>query len=315
MGKRSYVFATGGLGNQLFQVAAALGSGCDELVVLPNQANARKNASGKLDIEDFSFGEYLDIDRETKLWLISQKGINYTLRHFASKRIDEPKNIFSKLILLATSALLTLNLKGPVKALANRGLGFDPIALAKRGEHFYIGYFQSVKSLHNSNVRAVMQSMKLKNESTILEEFSCYANSEEPLIVHVRMGDYSDSDLFGILPKSYYEEAIGYLWGSGTYKKIWLFSDEPDKAFNQIPENLKNHVRVIPDFEGSTPITFEVMRLGRGYVIANSSFSWWAASLSHSIGAKIAAPDVWFEKSTSPEQILPPHWIKFNAWK
>jgi len=315
MGKRSYVFATGGLGNQLFQVAAGLGSGCDELVVLPNQANARKNASGNLDIEDLNFGEYLDIDRATKLWLISQKGINYTLRHFASMRIDEPRSLFGKLVLLATSTLLTFNLRQPVRVLANRGLGFDPIALEKRGAHFYIGYFQSFKSLHNSNVRSVMQSMKLKNESTILDEFSRYANSEEPLIVHVRMGDYSDSDLFGILPKNYYEEAIGYLWGSGTYKKIWLFSDEPDKAIKQIPENLKNYVRVIPDFEGSTPITFEVMRLGRGYVIANSSFSWWAAALTRASEAEIAAPDVWFKKSTSPEQILPPHWIKFDAWK
>jgi hypothetical protein len=315
MGKRSYVFATGGLGNQLFQVAAALGSGSAKLIVLPNQANARKNKVGNLDIEDFNFSEHLEIDRETKLWLISQKGINYTIRHFASKRIEKPKEIFSKLILLATSALLTLNLKSPVKALANRGLGFDPIALENKGDKFYIGYFQSFKFLLNTNVRDAMQSMRLKNHSNVLEEFSRYANSEVPLIVHVRMGDYSDSNLFGILPKRYYSDAINHLWSSSKYKKIWLFSDEPDKAINQIPENLKNQVRVIPDFEGSTPITFEVMRLGRGYVIANSSFSWWAASLTHSIGAKIAAPDVWFEKSTSPEQILPPHWIKFNAWK
>jgi len=315
MDKRGYVFATGGLGNQLFQVAAALGSGSDPLRVLPNQSNARKNTSGNLDIEDFNFGERLEIDRETKLWPISQKSINYTLRHFASKRIDEPNEILSKIILLATSTLLTFNLKHLVKVRANRGLGYDPNALENRDDNFYIGYFQSFKFLLSSNVRSTMQSIRLKEQSKNLEEFSRYAENEKPLIVHVRMGDYSDSDLFGILPKSYYSDAIDHLWGSGNYKKIWLFSDEPDKAINQIPENYKTHVRVIPDFGGSTPVTFEVMRLGHGYVIANSSFSWWAASLAHSVEARIAAPDVWFKKSTSPEQILPPHWIKFNAWK
>ncbi len=315
MGRESFVFATGGLGNQLFQVASALGSGSDVIRIIPNITNARKNTHGKLDIEDFNFGQRVIFDRKISLWKVSQKGINYTLRYFASKSIEAPRTLFSQLILFATSTLLSMNIHRRIWVLANRGLGFDPKILQNRRDRFYIGYFQTFNILLNQQVNSAMRSLTLKNDSDIVKEYKRYANFESPLIVHVRMGDYKESEQFGVLPEGYYQEAIEHLWEQESYKRIWLFSDEPESAISRIPERLKDFVRVIPEFEKSTPITFEVMRLGTGYVIANSSFSWWAASLAHDPEAKIAAPDVWFKKSTSPDQILPSHWIKFNAWK
>jgi len=315
MVKKAYVVATGGLGNQLFQVAAALGSDSDELIIIPNQSNARKSNSGHLDIEDFSFDARINVDRSIRLWKISQKGINYTLRSFAGLNSNQPLRTLNNVVLLATSILLALNLRSRILVIANRGLGFDPMVLEPGNRNFYIGYFQSSQFLASPMVRKSMLSMRLKDKISTLEEFRVLSEKEIPLVVHVRMGDYQDSDLFGVLPKSYYDAAIAHLWDLGTYKKIWLFSDEPDRAIKQIPDNLLEYVRVIPDFENSTPITFEVMRCGQGYVIANSSFSWWAASLSHNPAAKIAAPDIWFKGSGSPDQILHPDWIKFSAWK
>lgn len=315
MVKKAYVFATGGLGNQLFQVAAAAGSDSQELIIVPNQSNARKSNSGKLDIEDFYFDDRIIVNRSIKLWRISQKGINYTLRSFARLNSEQPLRALNRVVLLATSILLTLNLRSRVQVVANRGLGFDPMVLEPGIRNFYIGYFQSSQFLALPKVKKSMLGMRLKNEISTLEEFRVLSEKETPLVVHVRIGDYQDSNSFGVLPKSYYDAAIVQLWGLEIYKKIWLFSDEPDKAIKQIPGNLLEHVRVIPHFDNSTPITFEVMRLGRGYVIANSSFSWWAASLSHNPMAKIAAPDIWFKGSGSPDQIHHPDWIKFNAWK
>lgn len=315
MDKKSFVFATGGLGNQLFQLAAALGSKNRTLFVVPNQENARKNNAGHLDIEDFLHGEEIIISRDYKLWKISLKAINFTLRNFAGMKTNQSIRAFNTAVLFATSFLLSLNLKTHVMAIANRGLGYDENIMRPGKYNFFIGYFQSFKFVERPEVIKTMRSMKLKTHSIVLEEFQSLSENEAPLVVHVRMGDYQDSDLFGILPKKYYEQAIEHLWRSGIYKKIWLFSDEPQKAINQIPEKYLNDVRVIPDFDNSTPITFEVMRLGHGYVIANSSFSWWAASLAHFPNPDVVAPDVWFKKSGSPNQILPPDWIKVSAWK
>jgi hypothetical protein len=315
MGEKYYVFATGGLGNQLFQVAAALESDYEELRVIPNRSNARKSSRGNLDIEDFNFGDQVIFDHEVKLWKLSGKAVNYTLRYFAGRKSGQSRNPYEALVLFAANHLLSANFWQRVQIVANYGLGFDPKIKDKKSKNFFIGYFQTYKVLDNLKAKNIMSNINLITPSKYVEEFEVFAGCEKPLIVHVRMGDYQDSDQFGILPKSYYKEAINLLWGSGLYKKIWLFSDEPEKAQEQIPENLREHLRVIPDFENSTSITFEVMRLGYGYVIANSTFSWWAASLSHNLQGKIAAPDIWFAKSTSPEQILSPDWIKVSAWK
>jgi hypothetical protein len=315
MSKKSYVFATGGLGNQLFQVAAALGSDSEELRVIPNISNARKSSSGQLDIEDFNLGDQVTVDHEVKLWKLSQKAINYTLRYFAGKRSSQSQDLYEVLVLFAANFLLSLNLRSRVNIFANHGLGFDPQTKKVHGKNFFIGYFQSHRVLDDSKAKKLMLGMTLTSASKFVDEFKDLASLEKPLVVHVRMGDYRDSDLLGVLPKSYYTEAINLLWKSGLYKKIWLFSDEPERALNQIPENLKDCLRVIPDFKSSTSITFEVMRLGYAYVIANSTFSWWAASLARNTDARIAAPDVWFAKSTSPEQILDPCWIQVSAWE
>lgn len=315
MNKKSYVFATGGLGNQLFQVAAALESDSQELRVIPNISNARKNSSGQLDIEDFNLGEQVIVDHEVKLWKLSQKAINYTLRYFAGKRSNQSPDLYEILVLFAANFLLSLNLRSRVNIIANHGLGFDPQTKKVHGKNFFIGYFQSYRVLDDLKAKKIMLGMTLTSATKFVDEFKDLASLEKPLVVHVRMGDYKDSDLLGVLPKSYYTEAINLLWESGPYKKIWLFSDEPEMALGQIPENLREYLRVIPDFKNSTSITFEVMRLGYGYVIANSTFSWWAASLSHNLHGKIASPDIWFAKSTSPEQILSPEWIKVSAWK
>ena len=315
MGKRAYVFATGGLGNQLFQVAAALGSECDELRVVPNRKNARKNMDDHLDIEDFHIGEKVIFDRDIKLWKLSQKAVNYTLRYFAGQKPEHPRKFYESSILFAADSLLSMNLRKVVHICANRGLGFDPTIQTPTLKNFFVGYFQTYQVLTKTIVNQTMFEMRLSKDSAKLKEFRMLADSEVPLIVHVRMGDYQESDLFGVLPQDYYRKAIDLLWNSGKYKKIWLFSDEPEKAMNQIPVRFHQYVRVVPDFDNSTAITFEVMRLGHGYVIANSTFSWWAASLSRNTTGQIAAPDVWFAKATSPEQILPPHWIKVEAWQ
>jgi hypothetical protein len=64
----------------------------------------------------------------------------------------------------------------------------------------------------------------------------------------------------------------------------------------------------IDDIWNSASATFEIMRLGSAYVIANSSFSYWAAMLSRTPNPLVIAPKPWFQGAESPNQILPANW-------
>ena len=55
------------------------------------------------------------------------------------------------------------------------------------------------------------------------------------------------------------------------------------------------------------------MRLGRGYVIANSTFSWWAAYLSLNPGVEVVVPSPWFMGMEDPGELIPPNWKQLDA--
>jgi hypothetical protein len=136
--------------------------------------------------------------------------------------------------------------------------------------------------------------------------------NEKPLIVHVRLSDYRVEDNFGIPSKSYYSSAINNQIQMGSYKKIWLFSDEPKEAIAFIPEDYLDLIRNI-SLEVTDPIcTLQVMRLGHGYVIANSTFSWWGAYLSRSENPNVIYPKPWFQGMPDPIELCPPSWKPFS---
>jgi hypothetical protein len=69
--------------------------------------------------------------------------------------------------------------------------------------------------------------LSLKQPSDWLDRIIERAERERPLAVHVRRGDYTSIDEFGLLGPTYYEAAIERLRSEGVAGPIWLFSDEP----------------------------------------------------------------------------------------
>ena len=314
MDKKNYVFLTGGFGNQLFQIAGALANSSEGIIAIPNKNNARKNSEGQLDIEEFKWNGRIRINPHLRLWQITEKALNYCLRVFAQKNDIEPSNLKDKIIKVAASLIVSLNLRAILRVVPNIGLGYSKIQLNSSKSYFFIGYFQSYRYLTNTQNMAIFKESSLKSEKSYLQEYKLLAKTERPLVVHVRLGDYLQSPDFGVIPSEYYETAIERIWDKNIFGKIWLFSDNPTDAISRIPKALTENVRVIPNFEESTPVTFEVMRNGVGFVIANSTFSWWAASLAHERDVKVIAPWPWFAIGSGPKDLLPPNWITLNPW-
>ena len=60
--------------------------------------------------------------------------------------------------------------------------------------------------------------------------------------------------------------------------------------------------------DNSIGSTLALFRYGAGYVIANSSFSWWAAWSRHDRTAKVIHPKPWFVGLDTPLNLTPPDW-------
>jgi hypothetical protein len=99
-----------------------------------------------------------------------------------------------------------------------------------------------------------------------------------------------------------------------SFTDIWVFSDEIELAKEKIPEIYLDRVRWIENVDNSSAASLDAMRLGHGYVIANSTFSWWGAMLSVNTEAPVVAPKKWFRNAPDPVDLIPDSWIRFDPW-
>jgi hypothetical protein len=154
---------------------------------------------------------------------------------------------------------------------------------------------------------------RIQNIGPELKKLNLVAEVEMPLIVHCRFGDYLLENDFGIPSREYYQAAITSLLNKKIYKSIWVFSDDLTRAQEKIDSKNLLPIRWISTVDNSDVSTFQAMRLGRGYVIANSTFSWWAAYLSLNPIADVVAPNPWFMGMEDPVNLIPPTWRQLDA--
>jgi hypothetical protein len=193
------------------------------------------------------------------------------------------------------------------------GVGYDSID-PQGNKNLFVGYFQSYRWLESPDVRKKMHSLRLVKPSPKILKYLQLANVEAPLVVHFRFGDYKNEHSFGIPHSNYYKVAIERELSTNKYNKVWVFSDEPILAASVLKFLPPSIIRWIPEIDNSASQTFEVMRFGNGYIIANSTFSWWGAMLSYNKNSNVIAPFPWFRKLQIPLDLIPKDWALVNAW-
>ena len=123
--------------------------------------------------------------------------------------------------------------------------------------------------------------------------------------IHVRRTDYLKfADHHTNLGMGYYEQAMNEV-GSRHYM---VFSDDPawcKEAFSGFP-----NVDVSEEADALTD--FSMMISCENQIIANSSFSWWAAWLNPNSDKVVVAPKNWFGPSLKchdTKDLIPPEWV------
>jgi hypothetical protein len=303
------VILNGGLGNQLFQLAAALSMGKDTDIVLNSAAGeSRTREQQGMEIAGFKLPTRVENSKKFSASFFVKKLSNLLLRLSTYSVSTLKLQLLHRKVLGAIEIVIGRIAYPQAKCVVPYGLGYSKLASQNLNSAVQIGYFQSYKWASNLSVLSELMRLEPKNPSLAFMKFQKLAIDEKPLIVHIRLGDYLKEKRFGVPSKEYFANALNALWNEDKHGKIWLFSDRPTEAMEMFPHEFSSYVRLVEGAEMTSAENLQLMRYGHGYVISNSTFSWWGAFLTFNKDAKVVAPFPWFTKIREPLDLLPPHW-------
>ena len=288
----------GGLGNQLFQYANGLNHG--ELVEL-HYSLGNPNLNNKMlpEITSFRLSNGTTLANDLVEGFFLKKLFNLNLRLSGYMRNDR----LGLLIIFISRKLLKLGLL----------LSGESKKIALRSENLFVGYFQNTDWMLDTTVTEKMRKLRLVDESNFKNSTVILNPNVRRLLIHIRKGDYSAEKKFGILPRKYYELSYREIIRRSEFDELWVFSNDETYA-REIIEGLTDlSPYYVPTDSFSPAETLQLMRFFDGYIISNSTFSWWAATLRENLDAPVMAPFPWFKAKRIEKSFFPADWNKIDA--
>jgi hypothetical protein len=282
---------SGGMGNQMFQYAVA------RTLAIKNNTTVGLDVHDLLDRtprKNFTFRNY-DLDLfNVEGSFISQKSLPVWHRSWG-------KSFFLNKI--------RRFIFGGVGQ--ERGFKFKPEILAA-GDGIYLdGYFQSHKYFE-SVTDVIRKDFTFKKPfSEYIENLKKEILSTNSVCLHVRRGDYVDNSFHDVVTLEYYSKAINLLSQKINLDKIYVFSDDIKWCRKNI--SFEYPISFIDEEYSAERSSghFELMRSCKHFIIANSSFSWWAAYLAENKEKIVIAPLIWFgDKNISTDHRTPSSWLR-----
>ena len=183
------------------------------------------------------------------------------------------------------------------------------------------GYFQSYKYFE-PNYPIICRLIGLeKMKETLLNKLNLQVKDLENYVsLHFRLGDYKKlQDFHPLATYEYYERSLNYIkkCKPNIDLNIMYFCEEEDIEdvlikINKLKEVFPNYNfnrgdKTLEDWEQMI-----LMSCLHDNIIANSSFSWWAAYFNSWNDKIICYPSVWFGESSNidTKDLCPPQWIK-----
>jgi len=199
-----------------------------------------------------------------------------------------------------------------MKLLREFYIGWHP-ELLKAKQNYFEGYFQSYK--YTDPIKNVLlQEISLKNKfNDYYQNISEQIKNTTSVAIHIRRGDFADNQkiksIHQTITLEYFQKALGLIESKLQNISYFIFSD--DIAW--VKKNLKTNqptIYVSPDKNSDEAQELILMSSCQHQIIANSTFSWWAAYLNQNEQKIVIAPKKWNNKYQKHYQhLLPEEWI------
>ena len=189
---------------------------------------------------------------------------------------------------------------------------YDANAFKQKGNKYYDGYWQTAKYYdgHRADILNLFQFKPLEDKQNI--KYETLLNKEDSVGIHIRRGDYLNSPIYqGICGVDYYIKAIKLAKEKIKNPTFFIFSND----MTWCKENLMDIIGdckvyfVDNNIGANSYCDMQLMTMSRCIIMANSSFSWWAAFLNERNDKIILAPQKWANNDRG-EDIYMDEWIK-----
>lgn len=181
------------------------------------------------------------------------------------------------------------------------------------GDRYYDGYWQNYNYFDDcrDELLALFQfKFQLNAQSSAIFPELAASNS---VSLHVRRGDYLKAKNYvGLCGVDYYQSAIEYMNNQISNAHYYIFSDDIKWCRQEIAPMLSGHAITYVDWNKGSDSPLDMMLMSRcsHNIIANSSFSWWAAYLNKNPQKIVCAPEKWTNTKVNCRFQLP-DWILF----
>ncbi len=264
-------FAMGGLGNQIFQLAALWA------------LSRRWHLSPVIDVDwyrdypqrDFWLDRVIDLDA-------LGVGVKTTPRALNPSML--------------VSARWTLRRRMPLPTkFIEHGPRYDERIFEARNVRTIVGHFQSFRYF-SDDLDWFLAHLHVGLEAFALQGAS-QGSRKATVALHLRFGDYLTPDnlaIYGPTPVAYVARALGLVraW-EDRLPDVVVFTDEHDRAADTIDRSLGTLGNFTLSNEASPPVDLLRMSESKYLVMANSSMSWWAAALADARGGQVFFPRPW----------------------
>ena len=218
----------------------------------------------------------------------------------------------------------------PIKVHVVREKGFpynelSPLELLLNDDVYLYGYFQSYKYFEE-NYSLIYRLIGLdKMKETLLDKVQTSKNDlNQTISMHFRIGDYKKlQDYHPLATYDYYERALEYIKNiSAIHKKFTILYFCEDVDIEDVLTTVNRLANKFPDYNfirgDNTLADWEqmlYMSLCHHNIIANSSFSWWAAYFNSHHDKTVCYPSIWFgEKANNDtKDLCPPEWNQIQV--
>lgn len=303
------ILQNGGLGNQLFQLCYGLSEFSTQDIYLDSYSTKLHRAK-KSEMQKLFLPNNVKLFQKKRNRLIL-KLFSKHLLHLSLSR-DSKVSLFRKIVDYVGTYLATLyfmiRYHGSIEIYCEGFLVTKK--LVNPTNRLYVGYFQTENFPKKIDKNQLVGLFINADTHVKIQELKELSNQRKIIVMHLRFGDYINDLNIGNLSVEYFTEAINYLESKNVHNEIWIFSDNEAKAKYFLPSRFKNQTKIISTTHLSPVVALRCMQFGSGYILSNSTFSWWGAYLRQNSKAPVVVPARWFDKLVWSASLIPKGWYR-----